>query len=377
MTRGKPAAVAAAGLMAGSVLGAGFQLYTEGSAEALSLAGAVSGRDDLISLAWYNPSALAGAESPAVMGGVTFVSIRTDYAGAGTTASMSDDWQPIPHLYVVQPIDEEWTAMLSINTPYGLITEWPSGWAGAAIATYSELKTVYLTPSVAWKPLDALSLSAGLNVVDGRAELRNATTTVKGDDIAYGGTCSARCQPFEDWALGLRYQSIVKLDITGTANGAFPASADIELPASINAGIANTSIRNLTLGLEVVWTEWSTYDQLAVTTPAGTTVVPKNWDDVISIRIGGEYALNERWALRAGYVWDESPVPDTTRAPELPGSDRQMVMFGAGWSNGRVGIDLAYSCLWADDAPMGTIYPLPGSFETTTHLVALSAGCRF
>ncbi|MEN7974112.1 MAG: outer membrane protein transport protein, partial [Verrucomicrobiota bacterium] len=83
------------------------------------------------------------------------------------------------------------------------------------------------------------------------------------------------------------------------------------------------------------------------------------------------------WALRAGYVWDESPVPDTTRSPELPGSDRQMLMFGAGWKGEHVGIDLAYSYLWAEKADMGTDYALPGEFETTTHLVALSASYDF
>ncbi|MEN7973848.1 MAG: outer membrane protein transport protein, partial [Verrucomicrobiota bacterium] len=121
-------AVIAGCLVSGTALGAGFQLYTEGSAEALGQAGAISGRDDLVSLAWYNPSALAGAERPAIMVGSTFASIRTDYEGGGTTASMSDDWQPIPHLYYVQPIATNWTAMLSINAPYGLITEWPDGW---------------------------------------------------------------------------------------------------------------------------------------------------------------------------------------------------------------------------------------------------------
>ena len=65
MKQGRWTAIAIVCLVSGSVFGAGFQLYTEGSAEALGQAGAISGRDDLISLAWYNPSALAGTERPA------------------------------------------------------------------------------------------------------------------------------------------------------------------------------------------------------------------------------------------------------------------------------------------------------------------------
>ena len=381
MARGKWTAVAVAGFTAGSALGAGFQLYTEGSAEALGLGGAVSGRDDLISLAWYNPAALAGAERPAVMAGMTFASLHVNYSGGGATASMYDDWRPIPHFYYIQPIDDSWTATLSINAPYGLITEWPAGWGpggvGAQLATYSELQTLYLTPSVAWRPTERLAIAAGLNVVDAQAQLEGTGRIVKGSAMNYGGTCSAHLQLWEDWGFGLRYQSRVQLDISGSLNGVLPASAELELPSSVTVGMANSSLKNLTLGMDLIWTEWSTYDVLAIESPVVLPVAPKNWEDVISIRIGAEYALSDRWALRAGYVWDESPVPDTTRAPEMPGSDRQMVMLGAGWNNGRVGIDLAYSYLWAEDAEMGTALPIPGSFETTTHLVALSARYSF
>jgi long-chain fatty acid transport protein len=145
----------------------------------------------------------------------------------------------------------------------------------------------------------------------------------------------------------------------------------------VNIGLANTSIKNLSLGLDLVWTEWSTYDALIITTPAGSGGLPKNWENVISIRFGGEYALGESWALRAGYVWDESPVPDETRAPDLPGSDRQMLMAGVGWKRAGLGIDAAYSYPWADKANMGTNYPLPGEFETTAHFVSVSVSYTF
>lgn len=372
-------------LIAGASFGAGFQLYTEGSAEALGQAGAISGRTNLTSSAWYNPSSLAGTQQPKLMVGSAFASIHTDYKSGVPQAivadsKMSDEWRAIPHLYYVQPISKDVTTTFSINAPYGLITEWDDGWDGAALATYSELRTIYITPSVAWQAFDMLAISAGLNIVDAEADLQRTGSKVQGDDIAYGGTFSAHLQPVEDWALGYRYQSSVKLDITGSVNSTFPASAELELPSSMNIGVANTTFKNLSLGLDLVWTEWSTYDELSIVTPAGTTTAAKNWDDVISIRFGGEYALGESWLLRAGYVWDESPVPDSTRSPELPGSDRQMVTCGLGWKWNGMTIDAAYSYLWAKTADMGTdpaYGGFPGKFETTTHLLALSLGYDF
>jgi long-chain fatty acid transport protein len=400
----KLCAMAAACLLAGPVFGAGFQLYTEGSAEALGQAGAISGRDDLTSLAWYNPSALAGTDRSAVMAGAILASIHTDFETPvpGANASMSDDWQAIPHFYFVNPVTDSWTALLSVNAPYGLITEWPSGWVGNQLATRSELKTIYVTPSVAYRINETFSVSLGANAVIADAELIaatnvvvpgvgpvGATRTLSGDDLGYGFTASAHCNVAEGWALGARYQSRVAMTLEGVVSidgmlapgmpfsQAVGAEADLTLPSTFNIGLANTSIENLAIGLDLVWSEWSAYDQLAVVTPLGTSKAPKNWKDVWSLRLGGEYTLKESWKLRTGYVFDQSPVPDTTRSPELPGSDRQMLMAGLGWKSGGFGLDLAYSYLWAEKAAMGTIYPLPGQFETTTHLVALSASYAF
>ena len=303
---------------------------------------------------------------------------------------MFDDWRSIPHLYYIQPISAEWTAMLSVNAPYGLITEWPSGWVGNGIATYSELQAIYATPSVAYRVNEKLALSGGFNIVSADAQLSSITNlgvnvekTLTGDDLGYGYTASCHYQALDDWAVGIRYQSRVELTLKGNitlgppANVGGSGSVDLTIPSTVNFGISNTSIKDLTIGVDCIWTEWSTYDRLAIRTGGGTTTIPKNWDNVWSIRVGGEYALGESWALRAGYVWDQSPVPDSTRAPEMPGSDRQMVMAGLGWKWKHIGIDVAYSYLWAERVDMGTIYPLPGTFETTSHFLALSASYAF
>lgn len=386
MLQKKRLMVVAAGLFTGAAMGAGFQLYTEGSAEALGQAGAISGRTNLTSLAWYNPSALAGADRPAVMIGSALVSIHTEYkSGVGADAEMSDEWRLIPHFYYVQPLTAQFTATLSVNAPYGLITEWPDEWGpdlgfgaiGSLLATYSELRSIYITPSIGWRINDMVSLGAGVSVVDAEAKLEGTGRVVEGDGLSYGGAVSAHIQPLEDWGFGVRYQSRVDLNLTGTLNDSIATSADLTLPSTVNFGLANSSINNLSLGLDLVWTEWSTYDVLAV---ENLPKSEKNWEDVISIRFGGEYALGDSWLLRAGYIWDESPVPDDTRAPEMPGSDRHMITAGVGWKFWKtMTLDAAYSYLWAEEAPAGTDLPipLPGEFETTTHLLAFSLGYTF
>ncbi len=418
MRRGMYAVAIGIGLQCGATFGAGFQLYTEGSAEALGQAAAISGRDDLASLAWYNPAALAGADRTMLQAGSVLVQLQTDFTSASNTAwnsSMSDDWRFIPHFNYVKPITPELTAMLSVNAPYGLITEWPADWAGNLAATYSEFTAVYSTPSLAYRVSDRLAVAAGVNVVYASANLKSSRDlssvnpmlpdygirTVTGDDIGYGYAASMHCRLSDAWSAGGRYQSSVRVKLEGDVEFEnYPASrgnASIELPSSINLGVVLRPTDRLRLGCDVVWTEWSTYDQLIYNFSAGypsTVVAPgvdltpnpevnsKRWDDVWSIRAGGEYALTDAWIVRAGYVWDQSPVNNATRTPELPGADRQMIMAGLGWGGKSLNIDLAYAYLWAADSPTGLevaarIPALDGRYGTITHVVGLSVGYTY
>ncbi len=386
-------------LVAGTTLGAGFQLYTEGSAEALGQAAAISGRADLASLAWYNPAGLAGAKETTVMAGDSIAQLLTDFTsayGATNNASMSDEWRHIPHFYYVQPLADGLTFTLSVNAPYGLITEWSKKWVGKETATYSDLSAMYVMPSMAFQATEKLAFSGGLSIVHAEAKLMTINTdygidldeTLKGDDVGAGMMLAMQYKFSDDWALGARYQSKVALTLEGDlglpppASVSLDASADLTLPASLNVGLANTSIENLSVGLDFVWTEWSSYDKLEVYTPLGTASVNKSWEDVWSIRLGGEYELTENVALRCGAVWDQSPIPDATVAPEMPDSNRYMATAGIGWTMDNIGIDLAYSYLWAAAVKSGweTVAEDPGTdgeYETTTHIVALSGSYSF
>jgi long-chain fatty acid transport protein len=60
---------------------------------------------------------------------------------------------------------------------------------------------------------------------------------------------------------------------------------------------------------------------------------------VVALRLGAEYRVTDPLALRAGFVYDQSPVPANTMGPELPDADRLNYMVGAGYKIGKVTID--------------------------------------
>ena len=411
MKQAKQWALGLSCLLAGSSgWAAGFQLYTEGSAEALGQAAAVSGRDDLVSLAWYNPAALAGAEQSEIMVGSMLVQLDGSFSGGAGNAEMADDIRVIPHAYYVHPLAENVTFLLSINAPYGLISEWPDDWTANLAATYSDFSTIYTTPSVAVRLNDRFSLSAGFNVVAAEAELSASRDysslnpawpdygirTIRGDDVRYGYTASAHGRFGETWGLGARFQSRVTVKLEGDVQfehipgTTYPVNATLVLPATATLGLVK-ELDPLTLGLDLVWTEWSTYDALTYyfgsNYPVSTLTpnpdeTPKRWENVWSLRLGGEYALSDSWCLRGGYVWDQSPLIDATRAPELPGADRHMLTLGIGWQTGSIGLDLAYSYLWMENVQTGSevVAKVPtssGTYETSGQILGLSARVAF
>ena len=64
------------------------------------------------------------------------------------------------------------------------------------------------------------------------------------------------------------------------------------------------------------------------------------------------YYLDDKWKLRGGIAWDESPVNDTDRTPRLPDSDRF-------WLAG--GVQYAWDKQWKFDVGATYIWVSNGS----------------
>jgi long-chain fatty acid transport protein len=161
------------------------------------------------------------------------------------------------------------------------------------------------------------------------------------------------------------------------------------MPALASIGIANTSIPNLTLEFDLQWTGWSSVDTLILDfeNPAVPDfTAPKNWNDVIALRFGGEYRLNDAMALRLGYVYDPTPVPGETLDTLVPDADRHDFSIGFGAKFEKLTVDVAYMAIVFKDRKVDNIqntdipglqYRLHGTFETLAHLFGLSVSYHF
>jgi len=129
---------------ASGVFAAGFQLFNELSAKAMGNSAAMSARYDAAELAWFNPAGAAMMDRAQVTGGgaLIFPSMKLDMGD--DEPNMKHIAYPVPYLYGAMPIMDRLGVSLSVNSPYGLTTEWDNDWPGRYDAHYTNLSSVFI-----------------------------------------------------------------------------------------------------------------------------------------------------------------------------------------------------------------------------------------
>lgn len=110
------------------------------------------------------------------------------------------------------------------------------------------------------------------------------------------------------------------------------ATADLKLPADLGVGFAYEISEKLTLALDFSYTFWSRLDSIVVelnevtegtpppvSDPSDTMLVIRTkWDNILRLSLGGQYQLYDPFALRFGFYYEPSPIPDETLTPLIP-----------------------------------------------------------
>jgi len=138
------------------------------------------------------------------------------------------------------------------------------------------------------------------------------------------------------------------------------------------------------------WTEWTSYKTLQAIFDNGTSLTsPKHWHNSWLWRIGSQYKVNRHLDLRAGFLYDETPIPRATLDPLVPSGNRKGYCGGAGLHVGQLTFDVAYNYIhdekrtWnnsSGDVRVGpaTITRVTGKFENAyAHIFAVNVTYRF
>lgn len=395
----KTAIAVAVGALSTQAMAAGFALNEQSiSGMGTSFAGRSSSADDA-STVFGNPAGMSRLKREQVTFGVAAINAKTDIKNAsGAPGSNDGDMVPaigVPMGYWVKPLDEKVTFGLGIYAPFGLITDYESGFQGRYEGDYSEVRVVTIQPTLSYRFNDQLSVGLGatINRIDGQLESAvpasplgagDSRVKIKGDDVAAGFNIGVLYEFSPSTRMGLTYHSKVEYELEGdttisgndpiygtgipalgvpgiNAYGKYDASLDLTTPEMADLSITHELNDQWTLYAGTSYTRWSRLKSIVVQNegvaagPAsanfGTISEEQDWHDTWSYALGAAYKLNKEWTLRTGVAMDQSPTNNVHRSPRIPTGDRTAVSFGVAWNpSDDVTVDLAYSYLWEEDA---------------------------
>jgi long-chain fatty acid transport protein len=401
-------------LIASSAMGSGFAIWEMGI-KSSAMGGAFVATADDPSAIFYNPAGLTNLQGINVSLYVTTIVPRTEFSGVdpnpgyGVTERLDDPFFVLPQFYGSYAYNEDLVFGLGFCTPYGLAVEWenPETFTGRGIATLTDLKTFFFTPSVAVRVNDRFRFGAGFNIVGSIVELnRYKIAEVNGNATeiaevhiegwgksALGFNFGMLLQITDRTTFGLNYKSDIDLEFEGDAHftdlGGVPGISLVDqsvetaltLPEMAVLGVASQVTEKLLVEFDFCWIKWSSFDELLIIFPEDTELneaIPEEYENSRQYRFGVEYQYNPELALRAGFVYDESPQPLAGTGPVLPDSDRTGYSIGAGYDFGNFDVEFYNLFLTFKDREVRDSFSdYNGDYRTYTNLAGVGINYRF
>ncbi len=306
----------------------------------------------------------------------------------GGNGGDAGDLTLVPNTYFAYRLTPDVYLGIGVNAPFGLKTEYDNTWKGRTQAIKSEVKTINLNPSIAWKASESLSLGAGIDIQYAEATLSSATGvgipppvgTIKGNDYGWGFNLGALWQLSDATRVGLAYRSEVDYTLKGSfkVNGVTvvdPIHAGLTLPDSASLSLFHKLNPQWDLLADVSWTGWSDFDALRIVNasggPVSTTI--ENWDDTYRYSLGANYHFSDRLTLRGGVAYDQAPVSDAYRTARIPDGDRTWVAFGGQYRlSDRSTLDFGYAHLFIRDTRINKVdgVTLSGTYEGSVDILS-------
>jgi long-chain fatty acid transport protein len=150
----------------------------------------------------------------------------------------------------------------------------------------------------------------------------------------------------------------------------------------VTGGVAYSPIPELELEFNTVWINWSKFKELRIQLPDGSeTVSPEDYENTFTYRLGAEYQLTDyKAAVRAGFIFDPTPIPRETMTAQLPDINRVNFTLGASKDLGDYGAHLGLLVVTPGDretSPKPDMPPFKANYGVWAFVAALSISGHF
>jgi len=294
-----------------------------------------------------------------------------------------------------------WRIGVALTAQLGGGVDYGKDFVGRYSATKSVLGGYGISPAVAYRVNNKLSVGAGLSSVYSDLDLDvaiNRPGPIANDgyavfdeltDWSYQGYLGLTYQASDRLTLGAVYRSEAEADLEGdlhfknvlpgtiTGDGAI----DYTYPQVIQVGIKYKLTHDTVLLADFDWEEWSEFGatRIGVNNNA-VSAFDRNWDDTWHIGVAVVHRLSEGQKISAGIGYDSSPVSDQYRTADLPADEQ--VRFSAGYNNEiseKISFSLGGTFLWLGEGKMDQVAQgerYVGDFSTN-QIIFLSATLKY
>lgn len=355
----------------------------------------------------------------------------------------------LPTGFMVMPLGDRFAFGLSQVVPQGMRSTWDEDSKLRGFAVDTKIETVGLTGSLSFKLNDQFALGGGVIIQHSKgfvsqnvdllsaaavsdselggtpfpSDVGGALMRIKVDNISAGWFTGVVWKPTEKDTLGLNYHARIKNKMTGKysiradqfsynlltqpspfggsgtlVGTAYPglelfpdgahASTQLDIPATAGVDWVHRFNDRFTLGASVVWTQWSSFEDLTLKSGDMTIVsIPYHYKNTWMYSVGGDWRATDELTLRAGVAIDQTPTRNSTRDPRIPDGDRTFLSLGAGYEVKAIKgltLDVAYSHQFVQEVKLKTknvdrlgAASLDGKAASSGDVVSLSATYAF
>lgn len=354
------------------------------------------------STAYYNPAGMSFLEDAQLSVGGVYLNQRTElydvsHTVSGSTTPVTDLYSTydyvLPNVHIVYPFKN-----VPFEPRFGLSFVMPAressfyhGADTSPYATETSQEALLFNPSLSAEVIDGLSIGAGIDMQQMVSEYNfknlvvdfvqpnpdppgppihtiinyNGNTEVS--DWSTGWNVGLMYEVLEDTRLGATFRSKIGFDQEGTLKLGAPGSSglhydaysEIISPATTTFGIYQDIGDRLGLAFTAAFMKWDDLDEISVYSPAtdGSFVapgavfdfnVPLELENSWFFSVGGEYELDEEWIARAGFSYDQTPLPEEYNNMRFTDADRYTFALGLGYElSDSLQIDASYEFVYS------------------------------
>lgn len=404
----------AAALLAPQVAGAEGFAINEWSAEGVAMGGArMFAEDDAANVA-YNPASITKVKGEVMKSSYTYLSPHGSYKLYDSTGNeiknepthnkVHAGWA-VGSYYVKQINDKEWFGIGAFPR-FAMVSEFERESKASSNAFFSKLNGVSVTPTYAHKFDKKWSAAVGAEINYVGLELqKNAYATpamqvgsvqIEGESYALGWNAAANYAFDDKNEIGVVYRSRITHSLEADAkayskisgNGKANAYGVVTLPDSWDIGYNHKFDKKTRLELKATRTNWSTYDALNVYFDKPVfrklnALSDKNWESGWRYAIGLEHNLSDKYAVMAGFAFDESSIPYEGGDFMVPTGLRRTYSIGARYNDKKQTVAVALGWMdvgtldFAGHPEKGDAYKSAHAYDSFTKIASISYQRKF